>query len=167
MRSQLSNSKSSALASVENPLFIGVQEKEILTLKPEASVLDAVQMMRDRHIGDVIIAEERNGEKIPLGIVTDRDLTLDVLAQCADPAKLQISAVMNKNLVTCPFHAGVFEMIKTMKMNGITRLPLVSDTGALKGIVNAKNLIQLLLAGLYDLSHISEKQQSKEQSFSH
>lgn len=148
-------------------MIVGTEEKNLVTLASHATVLDAVKMMRDHHIGNVIICEERDGQKFPIGMVTDRDLAVDVLAQCADPATLKVSAVMTHQIVTCPFNAGIFEMIRVMKTNGITRLPLVSDSGSLKGIVNAKNLIQLLLSGLSDLSQISDRQVKNEAAMKH
>jgi CBS domain-containing protein len=74
---------------------------------------------------------------------------------------------MSKFLVTCPVGTGIFEMIRIMREEGVARLPLVSETGALKGLVNAKNLVRLLLQGLHDLAHISDQQQMNEKDLRH
>lgn len=146
---------------------IGVGEKQLITLPSDAMLLDAVRLMREHNIGDVIITENLDGELFPVGIVTDRDLALEVLAQCANVDELRVSAVMNKYLVTCPLSRGVFEMIRIMKEEGVNRLPVVSESGALKGIVNSKNLMKLLISGLEDLAQISDRQRAKEHEAQH
>lgn len=153
--------------TIEHHFHLGTGEKQLATLPPDASVLDAVRLMRNRHIGDVIIVESRNTEVHPIGIVTDRDLCLEVLSQCADPEFLRISAVMTRELVTCPLGAGIFQMIGTMKEKGVSRMILVSETGALKGIVTAKGLMQVLSEGFRQLSMISENQRLHELKVQH
>jgi CBS domain-containing protein len=164
---QNTHKETSKQSSTEHRLHLGIGESRLITLPSQAPLLEAVRLMREHNIGDVIITEDMDGELFPAGIVTDRDIALDVLAQCANPESLQVSAVMSRFLVTCPVGTGVFEMIRVMKQEGVSRLPLVSETGALKGIVNAKNLVQLLVAGLHDLARISETQQSNERDVRH
>lgn len=152
----------------EKNLFLQANAKrELITLPPDASVLDAVKLMRDHHVGDVVVVEKRNDEAYPIGIVTDRDLSLNVLAQCADPEFLRISAVMSRDLIICPEFAGIFQMIRTMSEKGVSRLLLVNETGVLRGIVTARHLSQLLLQGLNQLTHISERQNLNEEKSQH
>jgi CBS domain-containing protein len=167
MQKESDKQQTSQPSSFINEFQYETQENQLITLSPEASVLDAVRLMRDHHIGDVIIAEKRNNEVIPVGIVTDRDLSVEILAQCADPEFLHVSSVMSRNLVTCTDGTSVFEMIRLMNEKGVTRILLVSDTGALKGLTNAKKLMQFLVEGMHQLSHISDKQKSNEQKMQH
>lgn len=138
---------------------LGIGEKNIITLDPEASVDEAVGLMKAHQIGDVVIVTEQNGKSVPVGIVTDRDLALRAIAT---EANVRVSEVMTPSPLTATIEAGPFEMVRLMKENGITRLLLVDENGSLVGVVNAKRLIQLFVDGLNDLAHISETQKAKE-----
>jgi CBS domain-containing protein len=148
--------ENSQIQKINDPLFqIGTSASELITVNSDANILDAIQLMKDNGIGDVIVTEDLDGEKMPVGVLTDRDIALDVLTQTMHPERLKVSAVMTKTLVTCSQRTGVFQMIQIMKREGVSKLPLVDDNGVLKGLINAKHLIQMLIESLYDLSHIA------------
>jgi CBS domain-containing protein len=116
--------------------------KHMVTASPDDSALHIARLMRDEHVGAVVIVDE--GE-VPVGIVTDRDMTLRVIAGVRDvtaPGR----AVMTADPVTIRQDAGIDEVVTLMRRAHVRRLPVVDGSGALVGIVTLDD-VNVLLAG--------------------
>lgn len=112
---------------------------DVVTADRETAIADLAATMDDADVGCVVITD---GET-PVGIVTDRDLTVRVLATGDDPDELTAEDVMSEDLLTIERTAGFYEAADLMSDNGIRRLP-VSDDDALVGIITADDLTELL-----------------------
>ena len=121
----------------------GICNRRVIVLDKEQSVLEAARLMREHHVGDVIVTST-NGQRRPVGIVTDRDVAVSVVALGLDPNIITVGDVMYRQLVTAPGDQGVFETIQQMRQKGIRRLPVVDDGGLLIGIITLDDLLQLL-----------------------
>lgn len=126
------------------------------------SVLEAAQLMRNHHVGDVIVVEQPNGERIPVGIVTDRDIVVIVIAEGLDPTSLLVTDIMNTELMTAGDNEDVYETIERMRFKGVRRLPVVNSLGGLVGIVSVDDLLEFLAQEMTELSRISGRQQFLE-----
>lgn len=103
-----------------------------------------------RHsVGSVVV--ERNDE--PVGIVTDRDLALEIIADGADFTDMTARDVMARDPTTVDADDGIFEVCRLMRKQGIRRLPVVDD-GKLTGIVTLDDLMVLLDDEMSDLSEV-------------
>lgn len=142
---------------------LGIGEKNIVTVRPESTLQETLRLMKEKQIGNVVVVEDKSGAGIPVGILTDRDIALKAFDH-DEISGLKVSDLMTPSPTTASIECGPFEMIRLMKENGITRLILVDDNGALVGLVNAKRLIQLFVEGLSDLAHISDAQKEREAS---
>lgn len=96
-----------------------------------ASSLEVAQIMRNSHVGDVVVVEQSNGERVPIGIVTDRDLVIEVLAKEIDPADIRAGDLMSAELVTAGENETVYEVITRMRAKGVRRIPIVNEHGGL------------------------------------
>ncbi|ALK99426.1 histidine kinase [Massilia sp. WF1] len=128
----------------------------------DESVQGAAFLMRKHHVGDLIVVEEPDGERIPVGIVTDRDIVVSVIALGLDPLGLQVGDIMSDDLLTAGENDDVYATIERMRLRGIRRVPVVSDSGALVGIVSADDLLTFLAEEMEELSRISPYQQKHE-----
>lgn len=113
------------------PRISEVMTNELATVPPEASVAEVAAIMRDRDIGDVLIVE--NGKL--RGIVTDRDLALQVLAEDHDPQSTTVDHYMNEKVITGDAAWNLDRAAKTMAKFQVRRLPIVEE-GRLVGIVS-------------------------------
>lgn len=113
------------------PRISEVMTNELATVPPDTTVAEAAAIMRDRDIGDVLIVE--NGKL--RGIITDRDLALQVLAEDHDPQSATVDDFMNKDVVTGDASWNLDRAAKTMAKYQVRRLPVVDD-GRLVGIVS-------------------------------
>jgi CBS domain-containing protein len=133
----------------------------------EESVQGAAMLMRTHHVGDVVVVEHSNSERVPTGILTDRDIVVSVIALGLDPASLLVGDIMSDDLLTCSDKDDVYETIERMRMRGIRRVPVVNASGGLIGIVSADDLLGFLAEEMGDLARIGPHQQSQEKRARH
>lgn len=110
--------------------------REVVTASPSDGVVDVARRMRDRGVGCVVVVEGKR----PVGIVTDRDLALRVVA-AGLPHDVPVSAIMTADPTTLSASSDVGVAVRTMRKSGARRLPLVDADGALAGIVTHDDLV--------------------------
>lgn len=137
--------------------------RDVVIADRDASITDAAKLMRAYHVGDLIIVEERKQGRFPIGIITDRDLVIGVLAEHADRLhELRLEDVMSRDVITVRDNADVFEVLKTMRTHGIRRVPVVGREGQLIGVVSFGDLIELIAEQMADLSLLLEREHRHE-----
>ena len=134
--------------------------RDVAIVEKNSLVFDAARKMRELHVGDVVVCE--NGSK-PIGILTDRDIVVGVVALEIPVDSVRVEDVMKPTLVTARQDAGVYETIHLMETYGVRRLPVVDDEGGLVGIVSSGDLLQLLSEEIVALSRLPARQKAKEQ----
>jgi len=112
----------------------------VVTASRDTGIATLARRMRDENVGSVVITNDDS----PVGIVTDRDLTTRVLADDADADALTAADVMTENLCTAGADTGFYEAAEVMSENGVRRLPVCAEDGALVGIITADDLTELL-----------------------
>jgi CBS domain-containing protein len=136
--------------------------RELVLVKLEDSVLTAACLMRQHHVGDVLVVEGRNEERVPLGIVTDRDIIMEVVAPELDPRTITVGDIMALDFFTLNESAGISETISYMHSKGVRRMPIVDDHGALVGIVTLDDLLVLLSDEFGALVKLVERERQQE-----
>lgn len=127
----------------------------------DETVQGAAMLMRRHHVGDLVVVDTGGGN-VPLGILTDRDIVLAVIAPGLDPASLLAGDIMSDDLLTASESDDVYETIEHMRLRGIRRVPVVDGQGNLSGIVSADDLLEFLAEEISELSRIGSWQQSHE-----
>lgn len=130
--------------------------------KRDETVQGAALLMRKYHVGDVVVVDQIEGGKTPVGIVTDRDIVVGVIALGLDPASLLVGDIMSDDLLTASQEDDVYETIERMRFRGIRRVPVVDHGGDLTGIVSVDDLLEFLAEEMGELSRISTHQQAHE-----
>lgn len=136
--------------------------REVVVVSPDASVLDAAKLMRHNHVGDVLVIEERDGRRVPVGIVTDRDLMMEVIAPELDPSVMTVGDIMGMEFSSINENVGIFEAIQHMRTRSVRRMPVVDDLGELVGIVTLDDLLVLLGEELNALARLVKREQLHE-----
>ena len=130
------------------------------------SVVDAAKRMRMLHVGTLVIVNEGDDRRIPLGILTDRDIVLSAVA--ADPEHLpflNVSEAMSDDLVTVRENANLADALKLMRERGIRRLPVVDNEGGLVGIVTLDDMVRVLAEEMGDLVGVMAREEQVERRF--
>jgi CBS domain-containing protein len=154
-------------ASPQRPPYhprAGILSRELICVHADDNLREAGRLMRENHIGDLVVVREENGRKQPVGLVTDRDLAIETFGQEVSGDNLLVGDIMSRDLVTASVHDDIFQLIERMKSSGVSRLPLVDDEGNVTGIITAKRLTRILLEGLNDLFEMSEQRKENELS---
>lgn len=138
--------------------------REVITVRPDATVLHAAVLMRQYHVGDVVVIEDRKGKSVPVGIVTDRDIVIELVATELDCKVITTGDIMANNLAVIKEGAGIFEAIQLMTAKGVRRLPVVDEGGGLLGIITLDDLLLILSKELGSLSKLVSREQKNEVS---
>jgi len=136
--------------------------REVVYIDRRASITEAAQRMRAHHVGDLVVTEERNGHRFPVGIVTDRDLVLEILAEDVRRAEVTVGDVMSRELVTARETDSLLDTVKIMRARGVRRVPVTAIGGELAGILSVDDLIDLFAEQLTDLARLITREQDRE-----
>ena len=126
--------------------------RDVICVPREADVRTAARLMRDHHVGTLVVVDELDGRRSPVGMVTDRDVTIAVVALGLDPGVIQAGDIMNAELVTVPENTGAAEAGEIMRKHGLRRVVVTDAAGSLAGIVTADDILTLLAGEMSDLS---------------
>jgi CBS domain-containing protein len=136
--------------------------REVIICDRTAGVVEAAQLMRRYHVGDLVIVEESGGKRVPVGLITDRDIVTGVIALKLDPAKVTVGELISREIVAAREDEGIFEVIERMRAHGVRRMPVVDQEGALVGIITVDDLIELLAEELGKLPKLISREQAHE-----
>lgn len=139
-----------------------VCNREVVVTWPDSSVRETAKLMRDHHVGDVVVVEERDGSRVPVGIVTDRDLVLGVIAEDVSLDSVSTGDIMSFELVTVGENDSLWDAVQRMRVKAVRRMPVLDDKGALAGILALDDLLELLSGEFADLARVSNREQDRE-----
>jgi CBS domain-containing protein len=128
--------------------------RDVDTASYDESVLDAARRMRDRQVGTVIVVDEMR----PVGIVTDRDLTVRVLALGLDPQRTRVSEVMTPSPTTIREEDSIEAALGYMRAGRFRRLPVVGRDGRLLGILALDDVLELVAEELADIGQLLKRE---------
>jgi CBS domain-containing protein len=136
--------------------------REVVVMGKQGSIREAAQLMREFHVGDIVVVEERNHQRYPIGILTDRDVVIEILANDVDADAVDVGDAMSFDLVTAREDDSVWDTIKRMRGKGVRRMPVVDQRGVLTGILAMDDLIEMLAEQLTDVAALIVHEQKRE-----
>ncbi len=139
-----------------------VCNREVVVVDKDAATEVAIGLMREYHVGDVVVVEDRLGQKIPIGILTDRDIVVELLAEGVDLDAVSVGDIMSYELQVARDSDALTNTIKKMKHQGIRRLPVVNEQGGLIGILTLDDIIDIMAELMDDLASLVKKEQKRE-----
>jgi CBS domain-containing protein len=146
----------------------GFFKTEVVTVSPDCRVIEAAALMRDKRIGDVVIAATEEGIRRPVGVLTDRDIVISSVASGAEGiTELTVKDIMTHNPVCAIEDEGLYEIAQAMRKEGVARMPVVSESGELIGIITAHNILALLSDELAEIVEIADSHREAGQQARH
>jgi CBS domain-containing protein len=131
-------------------------KRPIVTIEGSESLQRAAQLMREQHVGALVVIEP--GEDGPgprvTGVVTDRDLAIEVLARGGDVAQVRVGRLAQGQLASVPATAELAEAVAVMQARGVRRLLVSDDEGLLVGVVSFDDLLPACIAPLTGLAGV-------------
>ena len=136
--------------------------REVTISEPDTSIIEAAKLMRRHHVGDLVVVDRQEGKNQPLGIVTDRDLVLEVLAQNVDPDSLSIKDIMSTDLVTVLESETFLSVLDIMQKQRVRRILVVDDHGNLQGILSVDDALELIAEAMNNLTSLVKREIDRE-----
>lgn len=133
--------------------------REVESVAAEASVKDCALVMRRKHVGSLVVVD---GNNVPVGMITDRDLAIEVLAQGLNPDALTVGDVMTTPVAVAQEEENVIDALARLRERGVRRLPVVDAAGKLTGIVTSSNLLEELSMELDSLVRAIKASHTRE-----
>jgi CBS domain-containing protein len=118
--------------------------REVVFATREMGLVEAARLMRQEHVGSLVVVAEQFSQRVPVGMITDRDIVVAVVAKEVDPKTLTVGEVMSAGALVVRERDGVPDVLRTMREKGVRRLPVVNDTGGLAGIVTIDDILELV-----------------------
>ena len=137
--------------------------RNVAVVSKESSIQEAAELMRKRHVGDLIVVGHDHNRKIPIGILTDRDIVVELIAKKVPTDAVTVGDIMSYELVTAMEDDDMLQTLKLMRAKGARRLPVVDAGGSLVGVLTVDDIVELIAATLSDVSKLIERQQHLEQ----
>lgn len=135
---------------------------DVISCTPDKSALHAARLMRQHHVGDVVIVEDPKTGRSPLGVVTDRDIVVEVLGKELDPARVTLRQIMRTPVVIASLSEEVAQALERMKFHGVRRIPVVDEASRLIGILCLDDLLKRLAAEAATLAEVVSREQDRE-----
>ena len=136
--------------------------REVVVIEQQDSITEAARIMREYHVGDVVIVRSEQGKQVPVGILTDRDIALEIVAKSGDPESVSAGDAMSYDLTTVNEEDDLMHVIEIMRDKGIRRVPVVDLDEALVGIITVDDVLDLLSEIFIDIVHLVDRQRKRE-----
>ena len=137
--------------------------REVVVTEKHTGIVELAQLMRTHHVGDVVVVEKQGDLLVPVGIITDRDIVVELIAAEVDVDSVTTGDVMSQELITAREKEGIWDTLQQMRSKGIHRVPVVNEVGGLEGILTVDDLIELLAEELVFLAKIAGRGQALEE----
>lgn len=138
-------------------------QHEVVTIDADASLRAAAAIMRERHVGALVVVEGDLAPRVA-GVVTDRDLAIEVLALDLDPASMCIGQLARSSPVAVPGSGSLQDAVAMMEERGIRRLLVTGEDGRVIGFLSADDLVDAMAAELGGLARALRSGIAREQS---
>jgi CBS domain-containing protein len=136
--------------------------REVVIVSRETALVEAARLMAEHHVGSLVVVLESGGKRVPVGMLTDRDIALEVVARERDARKLKVGDVMSAGAFVVREQDGLAEVLRAMREHGVRRVPVVAASGALAGILTLDDLVELVAEELGDLVRTVGRERLRE-----
>jgi CBS domain-containing protein len=136
--------------------------RDVVIVHKGENVLEAAKLMRQYHVGDVVVVMDKDDKKVPIGILTDRDIVIELVAEQVDPEGVSVGDVMSDHLLAISENDELLDTIEQMRGKGVRRAPVVGKEGELVGILTLDDVLDVLAEALNDLVLLTGREQHRE-----
>lgn len=136
--------------------------RDVVTISPKEPLRAAAELMRKHHVGDVVVVDRDGGYLAPLGILTDRDIVVEVLAEGVGLDDVAVGDAMTREPVTAYESEELLTALERMRENAVRRLLVVNEKDELAGIVTVDDFIGLVAKELAEIWALVIREQEHE-----
>lgn len=133
---------------------------DVITISKECKIKEAAELMKKHHVGNLVVVEDTQSKKNPCGMITDRDIVLNIVAQ-GKSYDTPVQEIMSKNVLVIKHHQGFQETIQQLAEKSVRRAPIVDDNNKVIGIAAVDDLLPVLADELSCVADLIDKQTQK------
>ena len=137
--------------------------RDVIFAYRQTPIDEAARLMRSHHVGCLAVVDETADGRIVSGMLTDRDIVVEVVAPSVAASSLRVEDVMSSDLVTAREDDSVADLLASMRHKGVRRVPVVGAKGELVGLVAADDLLEVFAQELHTLVQAITAQAGREQ----
>lgn len=128
--------------------------RDVVIAGKQDSIFMVARLMRDHQVSNVVMVESRNGINVPLGVLSDRDIVIKIIAEGLDLNHIRVGDIINGQVLTAHEGDDVTITLKRMRHSGIRRVPIVSQDNGLIGILSIDDILDTVTEQLNDIDQI-------------
>lgn len=136
--------------------------REVVVADRGTSVAEAARLMREYHVGCLVVLDSLEGPRRPVGLVTDRDIVVEVVAKGVAPENVALGEIITGKASAIRVTDGVYDTLHYMREHGFRRMPVVNELGELAGIVSMDDFLGLLAEEMTELARLIAREQGRE-----
>lgn len=125
-------------------------------------ITDAAQSMREHHVGFLIVHQLGDDLRRPIGVLTDRDIVVEVLAKQVDPLALKVEDLMTRRPLVANECEDLGDVLQAMRLSGVRRVPVVDVRGALTGVIAIDDAFDIITTFMCDITGSIKHEQRLE-----
>ena len=137
-------------------------KRAVVAINGKADAAAAAQLMRNEHVGFLIVYRDGDELQRPVGVLTDRDLVLAVMARDVDARTVTVEDVMTRQPLIANESDELSDLLQAMRMAGIRRVPVVDVRGALVGIIATDDALDIITSLMCDITGSIKHEQRQE-----
>ena len=135
----------------------------VICCGPDTPIAEVASLMRRHHVGDVVVLDsQQEGARVPIGIITDRDILVETLSLDVDPKVFMASDLMSTPVTAIQEDASLSEALGIMRGKNIRRLPVVNRAGSLFGIITSDDVLNVISSELAMIAGLMVEQPARE-----
>ena len=139
-----------------------VCQRGVIAIANSEGITEAARLMREHHVGFLIVHQAGDDLRRPLGVLTDRDLVVDVMAKQVDPAALKVDDVMTRQPLVAIETEDLSDLLQAMRLGGVRRVPVVDVRGALTGVIAIDDVFDIITSFMCDITGSIKHEQRVE-----
>jgi CBS domain-containing protein len=136
--------------------------KRVVAIASSADAAEAAKLMRAQHVGFLVVHREGDVLRKPVGVLTDRDLVLGVMARDVDPYAVTVDDIMSRQPLTANEGDELGDLLQGLGLAGFRRAPVVDARGALMGIMTVDDAIEVITGLMCDIAGSIKSEQRQE-----
>jgi len=136
--------------------------RDVIVAELNTTISEAAKLMRHHHVGDLVLIDKQNSKTLPKGIITDRDLVIEILAQDIDPGSVCVKDLISSDLVTVGEAETLLNTLAIMQNESVRRIVVVNDEGQLEGLLSADDVIEIIAEAMNSLTKLIKHEFTRE-----
>lgn len=138
-------------------------KRGVVTVTPTDDLITAAHVMREKHVGYLIVSEARQHGRV-IGVLTDRDIVVAVLAQEVDARAVKVGDVMTRDPLVIDEAQSIEAVLRHMREAGVRRVPVVDQSGALTGVLSIDDVLECIAEQLINIAGSIRNEQRMERA---